>query len=168
MTSVSASFNDFPPHFTHTRHLLQASRGNISRDFAKEELYLEGQYIHYHCSRWFFNGFFYMWTIGVDGFSIFFFSCEPLVSMASHWFFFFLHMNHWCQWFFNGFSDFNHWYQWFFQCFFYKWTIAIEWMVCGSPLTSMVYQWFWWKWTAVHKKRPKRKKKHDLLKKTQG
>ena len=45
MTSVSASFNDFPPHFTHTRHLLQASRGNISRDFAKEELYLEGQYI---------------------------------------------------------------------------------------------------------------------------
>ena len=30
----------------------------------------------------------------------------------------FVHVNHWCRWFFNGFSDFNHWYQWFFQCFF--------------------------------------------------
>ena len=51
-------------------------------------------------------------TIIVDGFSMVF-----------------LHVNHWCQWFFNGFSDFNHWYQWFFQCFFSNPTIAIEWMV---------------------------------------
>ena len=34
-------------------------------------------------------------TIVVDGFSMFFF-----------------HVNHWRQWFSNGFSDFNHWYQW--------------------------------------------------------
>ena len=39
-------------------------------------------------------------TIVVDGFSMVF-----------------LHVNHWCQWFFNGFSDLNHWYQWFFQWF---------------------------------------------------
>ena len=30
----------------------------------------------------------------------------------------FFPVNHWCRWFFNGFSDFNHWYQWFFQWFF--------------------------------------------------
>ena len=71
---------------------------------------------------------------------------------------FFLQVNHCYRWFFNGFSHFNHWYQWFFRCFFYKWTIAIEWMVCGSPLTSMVYQWFWEKLKLVHKKGQKTKK----------
>ena len=90
--------------------------------------------------------------------------------MVFQWFF--LHVNHWYQWFFNGFLHVNHWCQWFFQWFFrsqplvrmvfpmvfYNRTIAIEWMVCGSPFTSMVYQWFWGKWTLVHKKRPKRKK----------
>ena len=35
-----------------------------------------------------FQWFFYMWTIGVDGFSMVFFSCEPLVSMVSQWFFY--------------------------------------------------------------------------------
>ena len=87
--------------------------------------------------QWFSN----MWTIGVNGFSMVF-----------------LLVNHWCQWFFNGFSDLNHWYRWFFQCFFYNQTIAIALMVCDSPLTSMVYQWFWGKWTLVHKKGQNAKK----------
>ena len=52
-------------------------------------------------------------TIVVDGFSMFF-----------------LHVNHWCQWFFNGFSDFNHWYQWFFQWFFPIQPLPLnEWLV---------------------------------------
>ena len=91
--------------------------------------------------QWFSN----MWTIGVNGFSMVF-----------------LHVNHWCQWFFNGFSDLKHWYQCFFQWFFYNGTITIEWMVCGSPLTSMAYQWFWWKWTVIHKKKAKTQRKHDF------
>ena len=81
-----------------------------------------------------FKCFFYIWTIGVNGFSMVF-----LISTI-------------------GINDFS-------NGFFYKWTIAIEWMVCGSPLTSMVYQWFWWKWTAVHKEKAKTQKKHDLLEK---
>ena len=66
-------------------------------------------------------------TIVVDGFSMVFFTCEPLVSMVFQWFF--LHVNHWRQWFFNGFSDLNHWYQWFFQ-----WFLTIE------PLP--LHEWF--------------------------
>ena len=109
----------------------------------------------YHYSRWFFNGFF---------------TCEPLVSMVFQWFFFmwtigvngfsmvFLHVNHWCQWFFNGFSDFNHWYQWFFQWFFPIEPLPLNEWFCGSPLTSMVYQWFWEKLKLVHKKAKKQKK----------
>ena len=96
-----------------------------------------------------FQCFFYMWTIGIDGFSMVFF-----------------HVNHWRQWFFNGFSDFNHWYQWFFQWFFPIQPLPLNEWFCGSPLTSMVYQWFRWKWTAVHKKRPKRKKTWFVKKKT--
>ena len=74
-------------------------------------------------------------TIVVDGFSMVF-----------------LHVNHWCQWFFNGFSDFNHWYQWFFQCFFPIQPLPLNEWFCGSPLTLMVFQWFWEKLKLVHKK----------------
>ena len=88
-----------------------------------------------------FQWFFYMWTIGINGFSMVF-----------------LHVNHWCQWFFNGFFRSQPFVSMVFPMVFYNRTIAIEWMVCGSPFTSMVYQWFWGKWTLVHKKRPKRKK----------
>jgi len=80
-------------------------------------------------------------TIVVDGFSMVF-----------------LHVNHWCRWFFNGFSDFNHWYQWFFQCFFPIQPLPLNEWFCGSPLTSMVYQWFWEKLKLVHKKGQKTKK----------
>jgi len=80
-------------------------------------------------------------TIAVDGFSMVF-----------------LHVNHWCRWFFNGFSDFNHWYQWFFQCFFPIQPLPLNEWFCGSPLTSMVYQWFWEKLKLVHKKGQKTKK----------
>ena len=80
-------------------------------------------------------------TIIVDGFSMVF-----------------LHVNHWCQWFFNGFSDFNHWYQWFFQWFFPIEPLPLNEWLYGSPLTSMVYQWFWEKLKLVHKKAKKQKK----------
>ena len=103
-----------------------------------------------HWCRWFFNGFF---------------SCEPSVSMVSQWFF--LYVNHWCQWFFNGFSDLNHWYQWFFQWFFPIEPLPLNEWFCGSPLTSMVYQWFWEKLKLVHKK-AKKQKKQDLFNKYLG
>ena len=56
-----------------------------------------------------------------------FFTCEPLVSMVFQWFFYIWTIG------VNGFSMFflhvNHWWQWFFQWF------------CGSqPLVSMVFQ----------------------------
>ena len=90
-------------------------------------------------------------TILVDGFSMVF-----------------LHVNHWCRWFFNGFSDFNHWYQWFFQWFFPIQPLPLNEWFCGSPLTLMVYQWFWEKLKLVHKKGQKTKKKHDLFNKYLG
>merc|ERR1712015_205435 len=91
------------------------------------------------------------------------------VNHWCRWFFNgFFHVNHWRQWFFNGFSDFNHWYQWFFQCFFPIQPLPSNEWFCGSPLTSMVYQWFWEKLKLVHKKRPKNKKKHDLFNKYLG
>ena len=94
----------------------------------------------------------------------------------------FLHVNHWCQWFFNGFftceSLASMVSQWFFRSqplvsmvfpmVFNNRTIAIAWMVCGSPLTSMVYQWFWGKWMLVHKKRPNRKKTWFFQQKHRG
>ena len=43
----------------------------------------------------------------------------------------FLHVNHWCQWFSNGFWSDNHWYQWFFNGF-----------VVRQPLDTLVFQWF--------------------------
>ena len=58
-----------------------------------------------------FQWFFYMWTIGANGFSMVF-----QISTIG----------------INGFSN-----------GFHRWTIAIEWMVFASPLTSMVFQWFW-------------------------
>ena len=98
-----------------------------------------------------FQWFFYMWTIGTNGFSMVF-----------------LHVNHWCQWFFNGFFRSQPFVSMVFPMVFYNRTIAIEWMVCGSPFTSMVYQWFWGKWTLVHKKRPKRKKTWFVQQKHRG
>ena len=44
---------------------------------------------------------------------------------------------------------------------FHRWTTAIEWMVFASPLTSMVFQWFWRKRVMVtngSKKSANRKK----------
>ena len=94
-------------------------------------------------------------TIVVDGFSMVFLH----VNHWCRWFFNgFFHVNHWRQWFFNGFSDFNHWYQWFFQCFFPIQPLPLNEWFCGSPLTSMVYQWFWEKLKLVHKKGQKTKK----------
>ena len=54
---------------------------------------------------------------------------------------FFLHVNHWCRWFFNGFSDFNHWYQWFFQCFFFpiQPIQSLDLNDGSLPLTPMVH-----------------------------
>ena len=94
-------------------------------------------------------------TIVVDGFSMVFLH----VNHWCRWFFNgFFHVNHWRQWFFNGFSDFNHWYQWFFQWFFPIQPLPLNEWFCGSPLTSMVYQWFWEKLKLVHKKGQKTKK----------
>ena len=123
-----------------------------------------------------FQWFFYMWTIGVDGFSMVFFhvnhwyqwflngffTCEPLVSMVFQWFF--LHVNHWCQWFFNGFSDLNHWYQWFFQWFFTieplplnEWFVAHHWHRWFINGFGESERWF--------TKEGQNAKKHNLLKK---
>ena len=68
-----------------------------------------------------FQWFFYMWTIGINGFSMVF-----------------LHVNHWRQWFFNGFSDLNHLYQWFFQWFFTIEPLPLnEWFVAHH-----LHRWF--------------------------
>ena len=79
--------------------------------------------------RWNGNGFCQS-TIVVDGFSMVFLHVNHWYQWFFNGFFYmwtigingfsmdFLHVNHWCQWFFNGFSDLNHWYGWFFQCFF--------------------------------------------------
>ena len=50
----------------------------------------------------------------------------------------FLHVNHWCQWFFNGFLDLNHLYQWFFQWFFTIEPLQLnEWFVAHH-----LHRWF--------------------------
>ena len=97
-----------------------------------------------------FQWFFYMWTIGVNGFSMVLFTCESLVSMVFQWFF-------WSQPLVSM----------IFPMVFNNRTIAIAWMVCGSPLASMVYQWFWGKWMLVHKK-GQIAKKHDFFNKNKG
>merc|ERR1712047_16834 len=96
-----------------------------------------------------------MGTIVVDGFSMVF-----------------LHVKHWCQWFFNGFLTCEPLvpmvFQWFFrfqplvamvfQCFFPIQPLPLNEWFCGSLLTSMVFQWFWGKLKLVHKKGQKTKK----------
>ena len=53
-----------------------------------------------------FQWFFYMWTIGVNGFSMVFFTCESLVSMVFQWFF---QISTICiNGFSNGFLQSNH------------------------------------------------------------
>merc|ERR1712223_1079654 len=55
-----------------------------------------------------------------------------------------------------------------FQWFFPIQPLPLNEWFCGSPLTSMVFQWFWEKLMLVHKKRPKTKKKHGLFNKYLG
>ena len=43
-----------------------------------------------------------------------------------------------------------------FQCFFPIQPLPLNEWFCGSPLTSMVYQWFWEKLKLVHKKGQKK------------
>ena len=79
-------------------------------------------------------------TIVVDGFSMVFFTCEPLVSMVFQWFFFMWTIG------VNGFS-----------MVFYMWTIGVNGfsMVLGKV-------------KAGSQKKPKNKKKHDLFNKYLG
>jgi len=89
-------------------------------------------------------------TIVIDGFSMVF-----------------LHVNHWYQWFFNGFSDLNHLYQWFFQCFFTIEPLPLnEWFVAHH-----LHRWFingFGECERWFTKRGQNAKKHELFNKNTG
>merc|ERR1712004_212561 len=74
-----------------------------------------------------------------------FFTCEPLVLMVFQWF-----------------SRFQPLVSMVFQCFFPIQPLPLNEWFCGSPLTSMVYQWLWEKLKLVQKK-AKKTKKHDMF-----
>ena len=74
--------------------------------------------------QWNGNGFYQKYHCS-QWFSNGFFTCETLVSMV-------------VQWFFRS----QPLVSMIFPMVFYNRTIAIEWMVCGSPLTLMIYRWF--------------------------
>ena len=86
-------------------------------------------------------------TIVVAGFSMVFFTCEPLVSMVFQWFF-----------------RFQPLVSMVFPMFFSDPTIDIEWMVLWLTIVIDGLSMVLGKVKAVSQKRPKKtKKKHDLF-----